>query len=357
MPLKTDIVPANPAAAELRPTLFATAGTAPAQQLDLWQSHYGSFNRLNFTPLQGEGFVARNEVWNLGAIALSRNVAPAGGFAREASHIRRDSIDHWVIRIARTGMARYRSPSSNFATRPNVPFLFSLGETSDGDRNGADWLSLYIPRDSFAELTIGLDAVGNALLDLPMAGLLGDYLEAFERRLPSMTAADVPALVEATRAMVAACVVRNATAVRPGDLDVARRERVRQVIHRHLASPSFGPRQVSRLTGISRSQLYRLFEPSGGVAHYIQQRRLRAAQMMLCDPANRCDIHRIAEQVGFSDASTFSRAFRRNYQCSPTDARALSQCGIALPLTGNHGQTSPIAEFGGLLRDIGSRVA
>ena len=200
MPLKTDIAAANPAAAELRPTLFATASMAPAHQLDLWQSHFGSFNRLNFTPLQGEGFVARNEVWNPGAIALSRDVAPAGGLAREASHIRRDPIDHWVIRIARTGMARYRSPSSNFATRPNVPFLFSLGETFDGDRNGADWLSLYIPRDSFAELTTGLDAVGNALLDMPMARLLGDYLGAFERRLPRMTAADVPALVEATRA-------------------------------------------------------------------------------------------------------------------------------------------------------------
>jgi AraC-like DNA-binding protein len=79
--------------------------------------------------------------------------------------------------------------------------------------------------------------------------------------------------------------------------------------------------------------------------------------MMFCDPANRRDIHRIAEQVGFSDASTYSRAFRRNYQCSPTDARALSQCGIALPLTRNHSQTSPVAEFGGLLRHIGSRSA
>jgi len=58
---------------------------------------------------------------------------------------------------------------------------------------------------------------------------------------------------------------------------------------------------------MSRSNLYRLFEDTGGVARYIQRERLLEAHAVLTNPANSQSISAIAEDLCFADASSFSR--------------------------------------------------
>ena len=100
-----------------------------------------------------------------------------------------------------------------------------------------------------------------------------------------------------------------------------------------MRSPTLTPKRLCRLIGMSRSQLYRLFEPMGGVARYIQAERLREAHRALADPDNARDIHEIAEDLGFFDASAFSRTFRREYGCKPSDVRAAALSGAGnIPL-------------------------
>ena len=68
-----------------------------------------------------------------------------------------------------------------------------------------------------------------------------------------------------------------------GHIDLTLMERVRQAVRRNLRSPSLGPDKLCREAATSRSQLYRLLEGEGGVAHYIQRRRLSESFSMLCD--------------------------------------------------------------------------
>nr|WP_264185766.1 AraC family transcriptional regulator [Roseicella aerolata] len=129
--------------------------------------------------------------------------------------------------------------------------------------------------------------------------------------------------------MVAACIVpspetRDAAAPL---LEHARLERARQAIRQNLRSPTLTPKRLCRLIGMSRSQIYRLFEPMGGVARYIQAERLREAHCALADADNTRDIHEIAEDLGFFDASAFSRTFRRRYGCKPSEVRAAALSG------------------------------
>lgn len=79
--------------------------------------------------------------------------------------------------------------------------------------------------------------------------------------------------------------------------------------------------------GLSRASLYRMFDPIGGVATHIRNRRLDRAFGALLAPASRRDcIGLIAERYGFRNEETFARAFKARFHVSP---RELRQRGIA----------------------------
>jgi AraC-like DNA-binding protein len=114
---------------------------------------------------------------------------------------------------------------------------------------------------------------------------------------------------------------------------VGRKERVRQAVRRHLSTPTLGPTNLCRLVGMSRSNLYRLFEDTGGVARCIQRERLLEEHAVLTDPTTTESISAIAEDLCFADTSSFSRTFRREFGHSPGEMRAAAFAGLALPAT------------------------
>lgn len=76
---------------------------------------------------------------------------------------------------------------------------------------------------------------------------------------------------------------------------------------------------------MSRATLYRLFESIGGIAAYIQSRRLARAYAALVRPAHRHRrLYDIALDWGFVSEAHFSRSFRRAFGLSPSEARALA---------------------------------
>lgn len=128
----------------LVPITFSTQGIVSQQQFDLWFSKYESFNTLHPLKPVEAGFEGRNEIWPFGSMALMRNSAPAMAFERTMRHIRRDAIDHWVIRVARSGGSRMRIGDTTLRSRAGHPLLFTLGQPHEGERSEADWISLYI---------------------------------------------------------------------------------------------------------------------------------------------------------------------------------------------------------------------
>ena len=182
--------------------------------------------------------------------------------------------------------------------------------------------------------------------------IAGRLLTALEGRLSDLTQVDLPRLTNAVGAMVAAAVAPSAEriAVARRQIDLGRKERVRQAVRRHLRTPTFGPKVLCRLVGMSRSNLYRLFEDSGGVARYIQSQRLLDAHAVLSNPANPKSISGLAEDLCFADASSFSRAFKRDFGYSPGEARPGSQAGFVSPAALKVRETAENRDFAELLR-------
>lgn len=352
-----DAHPVTDAARPLRPYVVSSDGVEPHRRFDMWRSYFDSFGDIVPLGDAGTDFSGSKEIWSLGGLALMSNDLPAMVLTRGERHIRRDFIDHWMIRIGRSGRSHIRSGTRSFVTRPGLPTLLSLGEAFTSQRAEARWTTLYIPRDSFPGLSAGLATLGPDVLETPGAELLGDYLLLLERRLPELTAADVPMVVEATRSMIASCLLAGVApqAESAKYADIATRERIRRVVRGNISSSTFNPEKLCKLAGVSRSRLYRLMEPNGGVARYIQSIRLRMAHAMLSDAEHSViSIARIGEGLGFFDPSAFTRVFRREFGYTPGEARAAAACGLLANAGGTPDAQRTSSDLGGFLRCLGA---
>jgi AraC-like DNA-binding protein len=336
----------------MTPVTFATWSLHPQDQLEAWREWFGPV--LDVLPRQasGEEFVAETYMWKLGRLAMSRTVAPPVNVARTKSNLRRDPIDHWVISYCARGAHFARTAGTETEVPTRVPFLWSLGQEFLHERTYVDRVQFFLARDAFRGIAPLLDGALGSALDTPLGHVLGDYMIALERRLPAMTEADLPRLSGAVAAMVAAAVAPTAerAAVAQRQIDLGRMERVRQVVRRHLRTPTLGPKTLCRLVGMSRSNLYRLFEDGGGIAGYIQRQRLLEAHAVLTDPASERSISAIAEDLCFADASSFSRSFRREFGLSPSEVRSAALAGLAPSATPRSSVAPKGSDFGELLR-------
>jgi len=76
---------------------------------------------------------------------------------------------------------------------------------------------------------------------------------------------------------------------------------------------------LCRHFNVSRSHVYRLFEPVGGVHHYLTDARLERcfSELLVADPA-RVKVAHVASSWGFPEASSFSRRFRAKFDTTPS---------------------------------------
>jgi AraC-like DNA-binding protein len=345
---------AEPGRGLLKPVGFSTMDLPVAQQFEAWRDHCRSVVEITESLAPEPGYAACFRMWSFGHFALSTVEAPACRFQRTRTHIRRDSLDLWQIHVPRSGSLRLRTETASVAVPTGVPHILSLDQTFEGDRTELDWLCLFVSRDAFSGLGPTIDACRDAPLTSAMGGLLGHYMESLADSLETMSEAELPRAAEATRALIAACIAPSSPVGFDADAHVerARLGRIRQIIRQNLRSTRLGPERLCKLAGVSRSQLYRLFEPFGGVARYIQSERLRQAHQALSDPANTREIIKVAEDFGFFDPSAFSRAFRREFDYSPTQLRQTAQSGwVAAPIRKSAGQPGG-RDFASALRQI-----
>lgn len=350
---------AAPAAVPAPCLAFSTDALPRRDRLEAWNAQFRGLNTVRVADPAASPLTCRNENWLLGGLLFSWNDVSACRFERTAQHVRASAVDHWVIRVLRRGENRVAQRDRADVLAPGQPFLFSLDRDWTSEWSEAEWLSLCLPRDAFPDLSAGLAALGPGPLRGPGAPLLADYMFMLERHLRATTAEQRPLLAEATRAMVAACLLRDVAPGRVGEADigVAQLERVRALVRRHIASPTLNAQRLARMAGMSRSSLYRLMQPHGGVAHYIQTLRLNLAHALLADPELAAlPVATLAERAGFFDASAFSRAFRSGFGYTPSEARASALAGRGMAAVPASSEPTRREDFDALLRRIGSKA-
>ncbi|MCA1660915.1 MAG: AraC family transcriptional regulator [Novosphingobium sp.] len=114
--------------------------------------------------------------------------------------------------------------------------------------------------------------------------------------------------------------VRNDTARARHALAPHRLKRALDFIEAHLAMP-IGVSEIAQASGMSRFHFSRMFQQSTGrppYAHLLHRRIVLAKALLLRSDAS---LTAIAAQCGFSNASQFSRMFKRETGATPTAFR------------------------------------
>ena len=314
-------------ATRLRQDLWLLDAKVQANAFELYRQ--GCAHLFDITLMSPEArFYNRLEGYNLDSVALARCVGVAQRFERNLGHILADGGDTVLIvmDLVSSDWAGDYDGRPASSQRGEVRFIdmarpFDMTVASDYRT-----LHMILPRAALGEAST-LDFHG-----LVVSGaddgcrMLVAYLRALEASLDQLTTADAATAAKAI-AVLAAGALEARAARTPGDprpIEKMLLSEGRRFIEERLDDVALSPELVRQRLGVSRSLLYRAFEPVGGVSAFIQARRLdQAFDAILRDRAEQHTLGEIGYRHGFRSDAHFSRAFRARFGVAPGRLRRL----------------------------------
>ncbi len=270
-----------------------------------------------------EPFSVNYRAYHLGDILVGVGQFDATHFSRSRHKIRSDGLDHIMLQLYTAGGYKGDLGERSVLVRPGEIVTLDMTRELRTLSLASENITVLIPRDAIQGRVLphGHHAAGDE--GEMIGGLLADHLRALMARLETVRQSAAGHVAEATIALY-----RAALAPTPDALEAASEPvrdalllRARRLIEARLVGSDVGADALAGALNISRSTLYRLFEPFGGVAAYVLERRLARARAALRDPANVRRVGEISDACGFSDPSHFSRVFRRRFGMTPADMR------------------------------------
>jgi AraC-like DNA-binding protein len=179
--------------------------------------------------------------------------------------------------------------------------------------------------------------------------LLAEHVRTLVRAMHELTPAEATVASQVTTSLIAAAITPSIDTLGMARqaIEGALLRQTKQYIATQLLNPDLSAESICGAMRFSRATLYRIFEPLGGVSQYIKSRRLGRVHRLLSSATRRIPLEVIAADHGFKTAAHFSRAFREQFGCSPSEVQ---QHGLAVPRTVAAGVSS--ARFDDVLRQI-----
>lgn len=275
-------------------------------------------------------------VWNLGQMVIILNDFPDRQVVRSPAQARNDQLDHYQVHLPLAESAvrlRLEGDGSELAVPTGAPILMDLSRPYAMRQGAGRTVQAYMPREVLEEMLPGPRDLHGLRLNGAVGSLLAELLGSLVRRLPEMNAEATADTAKATMHLVAASIAplgESMERARPAMQASLRRQACR-FIEMHLQDPDLSVDRACAALRISRASLYRLLEPYGGFANHVTERRLLRIHGLIATRPQRTSLARLAEDHGFNSAAQFSRAFRRHFGYSPSEATASLPAVATLP--------------------------
>lgn len=309
-------------------TVFDLDMVARPERYEVWRDSISCIFQADADrDARGGDFHAFVDANMFGPLMLARTESHEHLWHRTSAIMARDGMDHYMIQAYEHGQLQWGGGLGDQSLPERGLLIVDLSQPLASKSSAFRNLSLIVPREMLdGALKSPNDQHMRVLSgDEPMVTLLRDHMVSLKNLAGQMSLQQAVEIAPATVGLAAACLnaaVDQETPAQSAGVAKAQLTVIRRFIETHLAEPELCADWVARHVGVSRSKLYKLFDPFGGVGAYIRDRRLRRALLALSDRRERHrPIYDIALDAGYSSDAAFSRAFRARYGVAPRDIR------------------------------------
>jgi AraC-like DNA-binding protein len=208
--------------------------------------------------------------------------------------------------------------------RPGDIFLLDLTQPIESFAKNFDTLFFIVPRGMLFSKLPQLERLHGKVLprESAVAKLLAAHIKTLYSVSHSLTENEACSVAEGVVNLTGTYFNQTLIDEDCQHIQAATRESIRCYIIKNLGNPDLTAESIAHHFKISRAYLYRLFDSSEGITHYIYERRLLKAFNCLRTPGNSTMlISQIAYSLGFNSESHFSRSFRQFFGITPSEVR------------------------------------
>lgn len=328
----TESTESSPAAAHgLAHDVFNTDALPPRERFLVWRD--AVLPLFDCASGDRDAFAATLEGYDLKETFISVCTFSGLRYRRAARHPYDEGADHLLVQLYLEGGYIGENGLQPVRVEPGDICLLDLANPLATRTLPSRVLTVVMPRALLRAVAPRQHWKAGTVLRAgsPMANILGHHLWTVWCNLPGASGADAAAINRLVAGVVAGAFATEADRARTpvGPDGPATLEAMRDYILRHLGSPNLTPAHLCRRFGCSRSQLYRLFTPVGGIAGLIRSARLERCRDELTNARAGERIVDVAMRWGFGSHSHFCRLFRQAFGMSPGEAVELGRSAVA----------------------------
>ena len=262
------------------------------------------------------------ESYRLDSVVIGSCRGVAQRFERTFRHIQADGSDGVQLILQCQGSWQANYDGRTVDDEAGSIRVVDMARPFDTHETAFRTINVMMPRSLLAEAG-KLDLHGMVVAETSASGLLlASYLRSLWDSLARITDKEASAAAKALVDLAAGAITAHANQRSERHISRILLTAARAYIDRHFHDLTLTPKTLGAAIGVSRTQLYELFVPLGGVSTFIQTRRLDGAfDAIVADEAAVHSLASIGYAHGFRSDAHFSRLFRARFGIPPGELR------------------------------------
>jgi AraC-like DNA-binding protein len=309
---------------------FSTDGMSEQDALPHWRELYGRFIlKLDIRPVGGHPFRQTTRLQALPDLNIARGVTSAIS-AHRTQTLTADGNDDFLFIVNLNGQSVLSCPGRELDLNAGQATLISNANVGSGlFPRAMDYLAVRIPRSVLADRIKGPEGAMLRMVaeDNSALRLLVDYvatgMDAHSPLNPGLQPAFATHVHDLVALALGATTRDGAMLAQGRGVRAARLAAIKADILAHLREEGLSVQDIARRHGVTPRYVQLLFDTDGQTfsEFVVEQRLVRARQMLTEERFAGWTISAIAYEVGFSNLSYFNRTFLRRYSATPSDVR------------------------------------
>jgi AraC-like DNA-binding protein len=303
---------------------ISTRDVSPREKFGFWQSSLLQLcGKLGAETEADKTFCGKIEHALIGDVRIAKVTASRHSIVRKPIFARRDSNEYLKVVLQIRGISSFAQGSRKVNLSPHEwciydatrPYCVSVPQDTET-------LLAIVPRENVATPRIHVDELlvrkfsGNA----GMGRLALQFMASAFDEIPVITPEAEWEIAGALTNLIRLSLLDASGIQTQISLRQVWRERIKSYVISHLRDPELSIDQIAGALNCTKRYVHKVFQPeTASVSEWILRMRLVRCREDLCNPArSTASITDIAYSWGFNNPAHFSRAFREEFQVSPS---------------------------------------